>query len=72
MPRTINPHRRAFRAHRTCSLPGFEVDEYLQVEWVTYDEAIQCLERDRREILTVKSTEYRGWRVSWRVEEHGQ
>ena len=67
----IDPHQRAFRAHRMLALQGLEVDEYLQIEWVTYDEAIACLEKDRREVLTLGSNHYRGWRVSWRVEEKG-
>jgi len=67
----INPHRRAFRAHRTSSLPGLELDEYLQLEWVTYDEAIQCLEMDRRFVLSSSAPRFKDWNISWHIEEHG-
>ena len=67
----INPHRRAFRAHRMSSLPGLELDEYLQLDWVTYDEAIQCLEADRRFVMTSPASRFKDWRVSWRIEELG-
>jgi len=67
----INPHKRAFRAHRTSSLPGLELDEYLQLEWVTYDEAVQCLQTDMVEVKAGKYPRLKDWNVSWHIEEHG-
>jgi hypothetical protein len=63
----IDPFRAAFRAHRIIAWAGLIVDECLQVDWVPYVDATECVRDDRLEVMTDKST--RGWVVSWRIEE---